>query len=150
MVYLKGFSPQCIFFVLMASCSLENPYKDGVTFYKHLASPQSHIPMYTTSGLSSGKCNMVLSFNKSLCKILQWCIAFMMFMNANANFTWFCCHFECCLCASYLTFVLGAFPPTQWCLGCDSIFQFAPYAPHHNHLDCPYQQREHIHYAWNP
>jgi len=26
--------------------------------------------------------------------------------------------------------------PTQWCLGCDRTFQFAPYTPHHNHLDC--------------
>ncbi len=25
---------------------------------------------------------------------------------------------------------------TQWCLGCDWIFQFVPYTPHCNHPDC--------------
>jgi hypothetical protein len=41
--------------MLVASCSFANPYNDGVTFYKHLASPQLHMPMYTTFGLFSGK-----------------------------------------------------------------------------------------------
>ncbi len=47
------------------------------------------MPMYTTSSLVSGKCNIMLSLNKLLCKILEWRIAFIMFMNAHANFTWF-------------------------------------------------------------
>jgi hypothetical protein len=31
----------------------------------------------------------MLSLEKSLCKILDWCITFIMFMNAHVNFTWF-------------------------------------------------------------
>ncbi len=35
------------------------------------------------------KKNIMLSLNKLLSKIPQWCIAFIMFMNAHTNFTWF-------------------------------------------------------------
>jgi hypothetical protein len=31
----------------------------------------------------------MLSLDKLLCKIPQWCIAFIIFINAHANFTWF-------------------------------------------------------------
>jgi len=48
-----------------------------------------HTPMYLTYGLSNGKCNIMLSLDK-LCKIPQWYTAFIMFMNAHANFTRFC------------------------------------------------------------
>jgi hypothetical protein len=39
----------------------------------------------------------------------------------------------------YVIFIYHCFwvssPPTQWCLGCNQTFQFAPRAPHHNHHD---------------
>jgi hypothetical protein len=53
--------------------------------------------MYTTSGLSNKKCNIMLFLDKSLCKIPKWCIAFIMFMNAHANFTWFCLKATSCV-----------------------------------------------------
>jgi hypothetical protein len=55
------------------------------------------IYMYMTYGLFVGKCNIMFSLNKSLCKIPQWCIAFIMFMNAHANFTWFCLKVTSCV-----------------------------------------------------
>jgi len=55
-------------FVLVASCSFVNLYDDGVTSYKHLISPQSHMFMYTSFGLFIEKCNIMLSLDK-LCKI---------------------------------------------------------------------------------
>jgi hypothetical protein len=82
-------TPHCTFFALVASCSFANPCNDGVTSYKRLASPQSHTPMYTTFGLFGKKWNIMLSLDKSLCKIPQWCITFLMYMNAYANFTQF-------------------------------------------------------------
>jgi hypothetical protein len=83
-------NPQMHFFVLIASCSFVNLYNDGVTSYKHPVSPQLHTLMYTTYGLFVEKCNIMLSLDKSLCKIPQWCTTFIMFMNAHANFAWFC------------------------------------------------------------
>jgi hypothetical protein len=77
---------QHCFLVLVASCSFAKPYNDGVTSCKHLASPQLRTPMYTTFSLSTRKCNIMLSLDKSLYKIQQWCIAFIMLMNALANF----------------------------------------------------------------
>jgi hypothetical protein len=72
------------FFVVFA-----NPYNDGVTFCKCSTSPQLDTPMCTKSHLFNKKCNIMLSLDKSLCKT-QWCTTFIMFMNAHANFTWFC------------------------------------------------------------
>ncbi len=60
---------QCTFFALVASCSFANPYNDGVTFRKRLISPQSHMLVYTTSSLFNKNCNIMLSLDKSLCKI---------------------------------------------------------------------------------
>jgi len=66
------------------------PCIDGITSYKRSTFPQLQTTMYTTSSLSNRKCNIMLSLDKSLCKILKWCITFIMFMNAHANFTQFC------------------------------------------------------------
>jgi hypothetical protein len=85
----------------MVSCSLAKAYKDGIASYKHWTSPQLHMLMYATSSLSSEKCNM-RSFNKLLCKILLWCTAFMMFMNAHDIFTWLCLKVTSCLHPSIL------------------------------------------------
>jgi hypothetical protein len=52
---------------------------------------------HTTSSLSTWKCNIMLSFDKSLCKILQWCTTFIMFMNAHVNFTQFCLKVTSCV-----------------------------------------------------
>jgi hypothetical protein len=48
---------------------LTNAYKDGITFCMHSTSPHSHMRMYTTSCLFVWKCNMMLSFDKLMCKI---------------------------------------------------------------------------------
>ncbi len=74
---------------MVASCSLAKPYNGGITKNKCLASPRSHTPMYTTFGLFAKICNIMLSLDKLLCKIPQWCITFITFMNAHANFTRF-------------------------------------------------------------
>ncbi len=144
----------------MVSCSLAKAYKDGISSYKHSTSPQLHMPMYTTSRLSSEKCNM-RSFNKSSCKIPLWCTTFMMLMNAHAIFTQLCLKVTSCLHPSILDVRMGkwmfllnvacmlpinnlfwvSFSPTQWCLGCDQTFECTPYAPHHNHLDYPYSTK---------
>ncbi len=58
-------APTNFFFALITSCSLAKPFKNGVTYCKCLVSPQMHTPMYTTSSLLGGKCNMILSFDKS-------------------------------------------------------------------------------------
>jgi hypothetical protein len=76
--------------VLVAFCSFVKPYNDGVTSCKCPTSPQSHMPMYTTFSSFVEKCNIMLSLDKLLCKIPQWCTTFIMFMNAHANFTQFC------------------------------------------------------------
>lgn len=55
------------FLVLMASCSLENPYKDEVTSCNYPTWPQSHTPMYTIYGLLGKKCNMM-----SFPQIIVW------------------------------------------------------------------------------
>jgi hypothetical protein len=83
-------NPPTHYFVLVAYCSFAKPYNDGVTFCKGPTSPQLHMPMYTTSCLFVKKCNIMLSLDKLLCEILQWCTTFIMFMNAHANFTQFC------------------------------------------------------------
>jgi hypothetical protein len=43
--------------------------------------------MYITKRLFGGKCNMMLSCDKSLCNVLNYWIAFMMHKNAKVNFT---------------------------------------------------------------
>jgi hypothetical protein len=40
---------------------------------------------------------MMLSFDKSLCKILEWCIAFIMFMNTHTCFTQFRLNMTSCV-----------------------------------------------------
>jgi hypothetical protein len=50
---------QHIFFALVTSYSFANPYNDGITSYKCPIAPQSHMPMYTTSSLFVGKCNIM-------------------------------------------------------------------------------------------
>jgi hypothetical protein len=46
---------------------------------------------------------------------------------------------------AYALFVYHLFfmfsPSIQWCLGCDQTFQFAPYAPQHNHHDYPHLKK---------
>jgi hypothetical protein len=64
-----GAAHQHTFLLLMIFWSLANTYKHRVTFCMRLVSPQSHKPMYTTFDLFVGKCNMMLFFDKSLCKI---------------------------------------------------------------------------------
>jgi len=148
----------------------------------------------------------MLSLDKLLCKIPQWCTAFIMFMNGHANFTWFilkvtsyvrpsmsgplycnkvqlsimgntsCCNptffvefphsttmcmlpWSLCgwqgiwwhldvhtnmprlpLIIIYVLLACRSFlvssPLIQSFLGCDQIFWFTPWAPHHNHPDC--------------
>jgi hypothetical protein len=46
------------------------------------------------------KCNIMLSLDKSLCKIPKCCITFIMFMNAHANFTQFHLKATSCVCPS--------------------------------------------------
>jgi hypothetical protein len=45
----------------------------------------------------------------------------------------------------YVLFVYHLFwvfsPSIQWCLGCDQTFQFAPYAPQHNHPNDPHLKK---------
>jgi hypothetical protein len=41
-----------------------------------------------------------------------------------------------CFCAFRLSSIFDVFPTNSIVLGCNQIFQFAPCAPHHNHLDC--------------
>ncbi len=64
-----------------------NPYGDGLSSPSLLPSPQSHTIMYIAKRLSSGKCNMMLSCDKSLCNVLNYWTAFMMHKNAKVNFT---------------------------------------------------------------
>jgi len=64
-----------------------NPYGDGLSSPSFLASPQSHTPMYKAKRLSNGKCNMMLSCDKSLCNVLNCWIAFMTHKNAQVHFT---------------------------------------------------------------
>ncbi len=60
------------------SSFVTNPYGDGLSSPSFLASPQSHTPMYTTKRLYGGKCNMMLSYDKSLCNVLNYWTTFMM------------------------------------------------------------------------
>jgi hypothetical protein len=46
--------------------------------------------MYTAERLFDGKCNMMLSCDKSLCNVLNYWTTFMMHKNAQANFTRAC------------------------------------------------------------
>jgi len=75
----RAMSHQHVILPFMASYYLTKPYNDGVTSCKHPASPRSQIAMYTTFSLSSGKCNIMLSLDKQLCKIIEWCTTFTMF-----------------------------------------------------------------------
>src|SRR5450759_3579732 len=58
-----------LYFLLASSSSFSFgfPYNDGATSPVHVASPQSHTPMLTTSSLSSGKCRRTLLGLRSLC-----------------------------------------------------------------------------------
>jgi hypothetical protein len=69
--------------------ALESAYIDGVISCMCMASPQSHTPMYTTFGLYVINYNMMLSLDKSLWKIPEWCITFIMFINVRAYFKQF-------------------------------------------------------------
>jgi len=64
-----------------------NPCGDELSSPSFLTSPKSHTQMYIIDRLSSGKCNMILSCDKSLCNVLNCWIAFMMHKNAQANLT---------------------------------------------------------------
>jgi hypothetical protein len=94
--FFFGATHQHTFFVLVASYSLVNPYNDVVTFCKWPTSPQWQTPMYTTFSLFDRKCNIMLSLKKSW-KIPTWCIAFIIFMNVDANFTQFCLKATSCV-----------------------------------------------------
>ncbi len=78
-----GNSLTLLFFALMASCSFAKPYNDGITFFKHLASPQSHMPMYTTFGFFS----KVLHFHKPQLSslITTWTFTLMEHLPINSN-----------------------------------------------------------------
>jgi hypothetical protein len=76
----------CVYGILL----LSKPIYDNVTSCKHPTLPQLQITMYTTSSLFNGKCNIMLSLDKSFCKKFKWCITFIMFTNAHVNFTQFC------------------------------------------------------------
>jgi hypothetical protein len=79
--------PTNLFFALITSRSLAKPFKNEVTYYKHLVSPQTHTLMYTTSSLLGGKCNMILSFDKSLWKI-SLCIPNLPTSLVHSKFIW--------------------------------------------------------------
>jgi hypothetical protein len=74
-------------FFCIISCSLAKPFKNGVTYCKHPISPQTHTLMYTTFSLLGGKCNMILSFDKSLCKI-SLCIPNLPVSLVHSKFIW--------------------------------------------------------------
>jgi hypothetical protein len=95
-----GHPPTC-FLHVNGILFFSKKYKDEVTLCMHPTSSHLHMPMYTTFDLLHGKCNM-MPFEKSLWKISQWCTAFMMFMNAHANFTWFHPKAISCVCHSIL------------------------------------------------
>ncbi len=93
------------FLKILENTSFWGPSKNTRISYvttMHLTSPQLHTPMYTTFGLSNGKCNMMLSFNVLVQNLTTWCITFMMFMNVHAIYTWFFLKVISCFCLSML------------------------------------------------
>jgi len=64
------------FFHINGIFILGKTYKDGIISHMNLVSPQSHMPMYTTSGFFDGKWNMMLSFDKYCAKshYMVYCI----------------------------------------------------------------------------